>query len=327
MCAWREAFAHEFQRANCVQAAWRDRDVLLLFLRGFVGVLVVFAIATYAFTQSAWTTFIQTVICAVLIQIGYFVAVLFLVWRPAAKRTGQEQSRIGRTRKSVAEEDQPAGKWRGCLVSALAPPLNQAPGTSLNRLRNSCHEIAFAIANNASRIRLAALNSPQADGGVSQTFGVNAQQSRIKSSDIAHRHRMRHHCSEECRRHHHRAIRSALRENRVAEVVVVDDGSTDGTAAASRAADDGSGRLRVLSLETNRGPAFARNHAIANSYRAADRHSRCRRFFPPRPLRRLLDGGRLGFRRRQHRLHRRESAGSVEPVVPDFACGTALSRS
>ena len=62
-----------------------------------------------------------------------------------------------------------------------------------------------------------------------------------------------------------RAIRSGLREERVAEVVVVDDGSTDGTAEASRAADDGSGRLRVLSLETNRGPAFARNHAIANS--------------------------------------------------------------
>ena len=62
-----------------------------------------------------------------------------------------------------------------------------------------------------------------------------------------------------------RAIRSALRERRVAEVVVVDDGSTDGTAETSRAADDGSGRLRVLSLDTNRGPAFARNHAIANS--------------------------------------------------------------
>ena len=62
-----------------------------------------------------------------------------------------------------------------------------------------------------------------------------------------------------------RAIRSGLREGRVAEVVVVDDGSTDGTAEASRVADDGSGRLRVLSLETNRGPAFARNHAIAHS--------------------------------------------------------------
>jgi succinoglycan biosynthesis protein ExoU len=62
-----------------------------------------------------------------------------------------------------------------------------------------------------------------------------------------------------------RAIRSGLREGCVAEVVVVDDGSSDGTAEAARAADDGSGRLRVLSLDVNKGPAFARNHAIAHS--------------------------------------------------------------
>jgi succinoglycan biosynthesis protein ExoU len=62
-----------------------------------------------------------------------------------------------------------------------------------------------------------------------------------------------------------RAVRSALREAEVSEVVVVDDGSADGTAAAARAADDTSGRLRVIRLEANRGPAFARNHAIACS--------------------------------------------------------------
>src|SRR6188474_2401292 len=62
-----------------------------------------------------------------------------------------------------------------------------------------------------------------------------------------------------------RAIRSALREPQVAEVVVVDDGSTDGTAQKSREADDGSGRLKVHRLDRNRGPAFARNHAISNS--------------------------------------------------------------
>ena len=51
----------------------------LLFLRGLIGVLVVFAIATYAITQSAWTTFINTLICAVIIQVGYFIAILFMI--------------------------------------------------------------------------------------------------------------------------------------------------------------------------------------------------------------------------------------------------------
>jgi succinoglycan biosynthesis protein ExoU len=62
-----------------------------------------------------------------------------------------------------------------------------------------------------------------------------------------------------------RAIRSALAEPAVTEVVVVDDGSRDRTAQAALALDDGTGRLAVLSLDTNRGPAFARNHAIAHS--------------------------------------------------------------
>jgi succinoglycan biosynthesis protein ExoU len=62
-----------------------------------------------------------------------------------------------------------------------------------------------------------------------------------------------------------RAIRSALAEPEVAEVLLVDDGSRDRTADEALAADDGTGRLLVLSLDRNRGPAFARNHAIARS--------------------------------------------------------------
>ena len=61
------------------------------------------------------------------------------------------------------------------------------------------------------------------------------------------------------------AISSALSQPAVAEVVVVDDGSTDDTASVAEGADDGSGRLRVLSLPRNVGPAAARNHAIAHS--------------------------------------------------------------
>ncbi len=61
------------------------------------------------------------------------------------------------------------------------------------------------------------------------------------------------------------AIASALREPEVAEVVVVDDASTDDTAKVARAADDGSGRLSVMRLDINKGPSFARNAAIAGS--------------------------------------------------------------
>ncbi|TIR80094.1 MAG: glycosyltransferase family 2 protein, partial [Mesorhizobium sp.] len=61
------------------------------------------------------------------------------------------------------------------------------------------------------------------------------------------------------------AIASALREPEVAEVVVVDDASTDDTQNVARAADDGSGRLKVMRLDVNHGPSFARNAAIKAS--------------------------------------------------------------
>jgi succinoglycan biosynthesis protein ExoU len=47
-----------------------------------------------------------------------------------------------------------------------------------------------------------------------------------------------------------------------AEVLVMDDLSSDRTADAARSADDGSGRLKVLTLEQNGGPSAARNKAI-----------------------------------------------------------------
>ncbi|NBO18943.1 MAG: glycosyltransferase family 2 protein [Proteobacteria bacterium] len=62
-----------------------------------------------------------------------------------------------------------------------------------------------------------------------------------------------------------RAVHSALAEPEVAEIVVVDDASSDDTPAAARACDDGSGRLKVLTQSKNAGPSAARNRAIAES--------------------------------------------------------------
>jgi succinoglycan biosynthesis protein ExoU len=64
-----------------------------------------------------------------------------------------------------------------------------------------------------------------------------------------------------------KAVASALAQPETAEVVVVDDASGDGEATlnAARAADDGTGRLVILALETNSGPARARNTAIKAS--------------------------------------------------------------
>ena len=62
-----------------------------------------------------------------------------------------------------------------------------------------------------------------------------------------------------------RAIGSALAEPEVAEVIVIDDFSVDQTVSAASAANDGSGRLRVLRQPSNQGPSAARNRAIAES--------------------------------------------------------------
>lgn len=60
-----------------------------------------------------------------------------------------------------------------------------------------------------------------------------------------------------------RAVRSALAQDHVAQVIVVDDASKDDTAQAAQAADDGSGRLVVITQSQNAGPAAARNRALA----------------------------------------------------------------
>src|SRR5690348_491338 len=62
-----------------------------------------------------------------------------------------------------------------------------------------------------------------------------------------------------------RAVKSALAEPEVAEVVVVDDASSDDTVAMARSLDDGTQRLKVLEQPQNGGPSAARNRAIKES--------------------------------------------------------------
>lgn len=60
-----------------------------------IGALSVFAIVTFILTGSAWTTAWQTLVCAVLVQAGYFIAVLFLV------------AKEGRDRRNAAHRQSP----------------------------------------------------------------------------------------------------------------------------------------------------------------------------------------------------------------------------
>jgi exopolysaccharide production repressor protein len=103
-------FAHEFGRTNAFERHGGIEMSFLLFLRGLIGMLLVFAITTYLVTHSLWTTFIQTVICAVLAQIGYFAAVLFLVWRSADTRKIEDSSAKNEAVQGSPTKDQPAGK-------------------------------------------------------------------------------------------------------------------------------------------------------------------------------------------------------------------------
>ncbi len=65
------------------------------FLAGMFSVLVIFAISTYVSTGSIGRTLVQTLVCAVLLQLGYFLVVLFLVAREGRKAEKETEIRGG----------------------------------------------------------------------------------------------------------------------------------------------------------------------------------------------------------------------------------------
>ncbi|MBP1861812.1 exopolysaccharide production repressor ExoX [Rhizobium herbae] len=71
-----------------------------------IGALSVFAIVTLILTGSVWTTAWQTLVCAVLLQAGYFVAVLVLVTKEAKDRRNVMQGQTSISA-SAADDKEP----------------------------------------------------------------------------------------------------------------------------------------------------------------------------------------------------------------------------
>jgi exopolysaccharide production repressor protein len=72
-----------------------------------IGALAAFAVATYYLNGSLASTAIQTLICAVLIQVGYFIAFLFLVWKEGRERRRLSSQKQFVTAEAANDEKQP----------------------------------------------------------------------------------------------------------------------------------------------------------------------------------------------------------------------------
>ncbi|MGX5720337.1 exopolysaccharide production repressor protein [Shinella zoogloeoides] len=77
------------------ETKWRESPAYApRFFLSMAIALVVFAVISYASTGSIATTALRTVVCGVLIQVGYFLATLFLVRRAArARQAALEKSK------------------------------------------------------------------------------------------------------------------------------------------------------------------------------------------------------------------------------------------
>ena len=71
-----------------------------------MGVLVAFAVAAFFMSGSFYTAFVQTIICAVLLQIGYFVGVLYLVRQERNRRQENQPESLATKRALDTRSDE-----------------------------------------------------------------------------------------------------------------------------------------------------------------------------------------------------------------------------
>jgi succinoglycan biosynthesis protein ExoU len=118
------------------------------------------------------------------------------------------------------------------------------------------------------------------------------------------------------------AVLSALAQPEASEVIVVDDASTDATGQAARACDDGSGRLVVVRLEQNVGPAAARNAALGLSHAPSVCVLDADDFMFPGRLTKLLAGAEDGALLVADNLLRANAGGETGPYRLLFPQGS-----
>jgi TRAP-type uncharacterized transport system fused permease subunit len=81
--------------------------------------LAIFAIATYIINGSLWSAFVETVLCAIILQVGYFAGVVILARREQLKRRAESKDgSVVVTAKDVGRaDDLHAGSASGLNIS------------------------------------------------------------------------------------------------------------------------------------------------------------------------------------------------------------------
>lgn len=82
-----------------------------------IGALLAFAVATYLIHGSFYTAFIQTLICAVILQVGYFIGILVLVARE--KRRMRETFSRDRSAETMTAEPAKSAPLHGAKLTDM----------------------------------------------------------------------------------------------------------------------------------------------------------------------------------------------------------------